>query len=126
MTRPFPTEALRAYANGIYALEAAVELLIAHARWLNRQDFTRFIHVGTSITNPTTNIASIDWPAAITALDAGELPCSAGEQKMLQLAASLADQAPTSLGAAITGLDHHNIQLLVRAILHTSGQRQLP
>jgi hypothetical protein len=23
MTRPFPTEALRAYANGIYALEAA-------------------------------------------------------------------------------------------------------
>lgn len=126
MTNPSLPAALRACASGIYALEAAIGLLIAHARWLDREDFTRFIHAGTSIADPTTEMASIDWPAAITALNAGELPCSAGEQRMLQLAASLADQASASLGAAITGLDHRNIQLLIRAILHASGQRQFP
>jgi hypothetical protein len=45
---------------------------------------------------------------------------------MLRLAASLADQAHVSLGEAITGIDEHNVGLLVRAVLHTSGRRQLP
>jgi hypothetical protein len=119
--------ALRACADGLYALEASVELLISHARWLDREDFaSSFISAGTSITDGTTQMALIDWPAAVTALNAGELPCSSGEKKMLHLAASLADQSPVSLGATITGLDHQNIQLLVRAILHASGRRQFP
>ena len=45
---------------------------------------------------------------------------------MLRLTASLADQAPVSLGEAITGIDVRNVGLLVRAILHASGQRQFP
>jgi hypothetical protein len=119
--------ALRACADGLYALEASVELLISHARWLDREDFaSSFISAGTSITDGTTQMALIDWPAAVTALNAGELPCSSGEKKMLHLAASLADQSPVSLGGTITGLDHQNIQLLVRAILHASGRRQFP
>jgi len=43
---------------------------------------------------------------------------------MLRLAASLADQAPVSLGEAITGIDNRNVGLLVKAVYHASGQRQ--
>ena len=89
--------ALRTVADGINALEAATGLIIAHATWLDREDFARFIHVGTSITDPAVELASIDWEAAISALNAGELPSSGGKQRMLRLAASLAGQAPMTL-----------------------------
>jgi hypothetical protein len=85
--------ALQSCAHGIYALEAATGLIIAHASWLDRDDYTRFIRTGPG----TAAMASIDWPAAITALNIGELPCSGGENRMLQLAASLAGQAPVIL-----------------------------
>ncbi len=45
---------------------------------------------------------------------------------MLRLAASLAYQAPVSLGEAITGIDERNVGLLVRAILHASGNASSP
>jgi hypothetical protein len=109
--------ALRAGAEGLYALEAATGLIIAHGTWLERDDFSCFIHHGTGT-------AAIDWEAAITALDAGELPSSAGEKRMLRLAASLADQAHVSLGDAITGIDEHNVGLLIKSVRHASGHRQ--
>jgi len=126
MTASSLPAALRAGADGLYPLEAATGLIIAHASWLAREDFTRFIHAGTSINDPGTRLASIDWEAAIGALDAGELPSSGGERRMPRLAASLADQAPVSLGEAITGIDGRNVSLLVTAILHASGRRQFP
>jgi hypothetical protein len=118
--------ALRAGADGLYTLEAATGLIIAHAFWLARHDFARFINVGTSISGTGTKLASIDWEAAISALDAGGLPSSSGERRMLRLAASLADQAPVSLGDAITGIDDRNVGLLVQAVLHASGRSQFP
>lgn len=51
-----------------------------------------FIHHGAGT-------AAIDWEAAITALDAldaGGLPGSGGETRMLRLAASLADDIPST------------------------------
>ena len=70
--------ALRACAAGLYPAEAGIGLLISHGVFLHRRDFTsRFIECGTGITDPATQMASIDWAAAITALNAGELPCSA-------------------------------------------------
>lgn len=36
----------------------------------------------------------------------------------------LADQAPVSLGATITGIDDRNVGLLVRTVLHACGRRQ--
>jgi hypothetical protein len=86
MTAPSLPAALRAVADGLYALEAATGLIIAHGTWLERGDFQPFISHGTGT-------AAIDWEAAITALDAGGLPSSAGEKQMPLLAASLADQA---------------------------------
>jgi hypothetical protein len=71
-------------------------------------------------------IAAIDWEAVTRSLASGALPCSAGERRLLQLAASLAGQAPVVLGDAVTGLDDRNIQVIVRAVLHASGRRQFP
>jgi ABC-type cobalamin/Fe3+-siderophores transport system ATPase subunit len=81
------------------------------------------VHTGTSITDGTTEMADVDWPAAISALDAGALPCSGGEQRMLRLAASLAAGTPVNLRDTLTGIDQRNTQLLITAILHATGQR---
>jgi hypothetical protein len=57
---------LRASAAGIYPTEAGTGLLISHDTWLHRDDFTAaFVHTGTSITDGTTKMAEVDWPAAI-------------------------------------------------------------
>jgi len=57
--------ALRAGAEGLYALEAATGLVIAHGTWLARGDDSgRFIRHGAGT-------AAIDWEATIDALQAG-------------------------------------------------------
>jgi hypothetical protein len=124
MTADDLTAALRAWAAGIYPLEAGVALFIANRAFLHRQDFTsRFITVATSIGDGTTPMAAIDWDAAITALHAGELPCSGGERRVLELSSSLAGGTLVDLNDAVTGLDDGNITRLVTAILHASGKR---
>ena len=76
MTTTTLAAALTDCAAGLYPLEAGVALLLAEGTFLNRAGFTsRFIEHGTSGGTP---MAAIDWDAAITALGAGELPCSAG------------------------------------------------
>jgi hypothetical protein len=118
------TAALRACAAGLYPLEAGTALLIANGTFLRRDDFTsRFIQHGTSISDGTTLMAAIDWDAAITALHVGELPCSGGERRVLELSASLAGGIPVDLREAVTGLDDGNIARLVTAVLHASGKR---
>jgi hypothetical protein len=119
--------ALRACAAGLYPLEAGVGLLIGHACWLHREDFQdQFIHTGISITDGVTEMAEIDWQAAISALDARHLPCSAGEERMLRLAASIAGGTPVSLRDTLPGIDHRNIELVITAVLHAWGQRPEP
>ena len=112
---------VRAWARGIYPDEAGVELLIGHAVFLHRADFTsRFIT--TPASSDGTPLAVIDWPAVIAALD-GTLACSGGENRMLRLAASLAAGIPVSLRDALTGIDGRATQLVVQAVLHASGHR---
>jgi hypothetical protein len=118
------TAALRACAAGLYPLEAGTALLIANGTFLRRDDFTsRFIQHGISISDGTTLMAAIDWDAAITALHVGELPCSGGERRVLELSASLAGGIPVDLREAVTGLDDGNIARLVTAVLHASGKQ---
>lgn len=117
------TSALRAGAGGFYPLEAGTELLISHGTFLHRPDFTsRFITTSTSISDGTL-MAAIDWDTAVAAIDVGELPCSGGERRILQLAASLAAGTPVDLQDTVTGLDHDNTARLLTAIRHAAGKR---
>ena len=118
-----PIAALRAHAAGLHPDEAGTELLIRHDCFLRRRDFAGFVHAGTSITDGITQMAQIDWDAAISALHAGQLPASGGERRILQLAASIAAGTPVSLHDTIPGLDSRNLQLLTTAIQHAAGQR---
>jgi len=68
-------------------------------------------------------MAAIDWDAAITALNAGELPSSGGERRLLLLSAGLAAGIPVDLRDAVTGLDDRNTRHLLTAIRHASGKR---
>jgi hypothetical protein len=125
MTATTLAAALRACAAGYYTLEAGTALLIAHGTFLHRSDFTgRFIEHGLSTTDGTTAMAAIDWQSAVTALNAGELPCSGDERRILRLAASLAAGIPVDLSDAVTGLDDRNIRHLITAIGHGSGKGQ--
>jgi hypothetical protein len=116
--------ALPAHAQGLYRPEAAAELLISQS-WLHRADFTsQFVRIQHGLAGaPET--ATIDWPAAITALGTS-LPCPGGEQRMLKITASLADGIPVDLRDTLTRLDDRNVQLLITAVLHASGQRPSP
>jgi hypothetical protein len=113
--------ALRACATGLCPVEAGVALLISNETFLHRDDFTsRFIQHGTTCSTP---MAAVDWDGAITALQAGELPCSGGERRILLLAASLAADTPVGLGDTISGIDDANISRLLTAIRHAAGKR---
>ncbi len=114
--------AVRAGAGGLYSLEAACELLIS-AGWLHRDDFTRFVSTGTSLTDGVTELAHIDWQAVITSRETGHLPCSSGENRILRLAASIAAGIPVDLNETLCGLDQTSISLVVRALRHANGQR---
>ena len=116
------TAALRAGSKGMYCDQAATELLIRHRSWLRRDDFTaRYILIGTSQAGDIT--AAIDWEQAITALHAGDLPCSSSEAAILGLAASFATATPVVLRHAITGLDQANLYLVTNAIRDAGGHK---
>ena len=119
---PGLADAVRAGAAGLYSLEAACDLVIS-AGWLRRDDFALFISTGTSLTGGVTELAHIDWQAAVASRDTGLLPCSSGENRILRLAASIAAGIPVDLNDALTGLDQARIALVVRAVRHANGQR---
>ena len=115
--------ALRAGARGLYAAEAAVELLIGHGRWLERADFVElFVETDVGLSDDTP-MAWVDWEAAVAALAAGGLPCSDSEAGVLRLAASLAVGGPVDLRDAVFGLDERNLVLVATAVLHAGGHR---
>ena len=80
-----------------------------HRYWLTRPAFTgRFVHPVTAADGHLVR-AWIDWPAAITALDHGELPSSGSEAHLLRIAASLGTGTPIVLREVLGGLDPTNI-----------------
>jgi hypothetical protein len=115
--------ALRAAAAGIHPDEAGTGLIISHGAFLCRDDFTRHIETATCISDGTP-LAWIDWDAVIAALDGRRLPASGGEQRIVRIAASLADGHLLSLRDTVPGLDHRSLELVTTAIRHAAGQRQ--
>ena len=63
-----------------------------------------------------TSMAQIDWQCLHTAWREGQLPVSAGEWRILKIAASLAAGTGVSLRDTLPGLDNHNLRLVVTAI----------
>jgi hypothetical protein len=121
------TAALRAHAAGLLCAVAAVELLIGHAVWLHRTGFVdRFVMVQA---DPAlvgqTALAWVDWQAAADAVATGRLACSAGEGRVLLIAASIAKGVPLDLGDAVTGLDAVNCVLVARAVLAAGGHHEV-
>ena len=115
--------ALRAHAQGLYHIEAAVELLIGQQRWLCRNDFVaRFVRLVPSVTGDTV-LAVVGWRAAVRALAAGRLPCSDGEGHLLRIAASIADGVAVNLNECLSTLDAGNVRMVVDAVLHANGRR---
>jgi hypothetical protein len=115
---------LRAWANGLFASEAAVELLIAHDVWPRRRDF-RFTLVdavddGWGPLGAVVPMASIDWDSVEAFLVSA--PASRSEISVLRLAASLAGATVSRpLHDATAGLDETNTTLLLNAIAHRCG-----
>ncbi len=107
--------ALLAQAEGSYAAEAAVGLLIEHGSWPARADFHAFVDVGPSLGDDRVLMASIDWEAALGA----HLPASSSETQMLAVAAELAGiDTGRTLQDLLCGLDRANTTLVIRAVLH--------
>jgi len=114
---------LRAGARGVHADEAAVELLVAHGHWMGHGEFARrFAQVDACPDPGGARVAWIGWQAAAGGLDGGGLlGCPASEASVLRIAASLGGGVPVSLRAVLGGLDHVNIALVARAVLHANG-----
>jgi hypothetical protein len=107
----------------VFRYEAAVELLIGHARWLDRDDFLDLaVEFGRGLGAGPVR-AAVDWEAAVGGLDGGRLPCSGSEAQMLRLAASLAGGVRLDLGSALSGLDERNAALVAGAVVRAAGHR---
>jgi len=114
---PGLADAARAGAAGLYSLQAACDLAISTG-WLHRDDFTRFVTTGTSLTGCGTELAHIDRQSVISSREAGLLPRGSGENRILRLAARI----PAGLNDALCGPDQASITLVVRAVRHANGQ----
>jgi hypothetical protein len=93
--------------------------------WLCRGDFLEIaVESGPGISDGAV-MAVLDCEVAVAALEAGRLPCSGGEARVLRLAASIAEGIPVDLREALTGLDEANSSRVAAAVLHAAGYRDL-
>ena len=113
-TTDTPAEGLRAWAKGLYPLEAATELLIrggfaqSWRPWVLGRDHGGY------------------W------IDFTEIPvnvggASGGERRFLLFAASLSDVVDLpgdTLGDLVSGLDRGNVNLILAAIAHAAGTHE--
>jgi hypothetical protein len=78
--------ASRAHAEGLFCLQAAVELLIGHRRWLCRDDFVgRFVGLVPGSSGEMA-LAMVSWRAAERVLRVGLLPRSGSGGCVLRIA----------------------------------------
>jgi hypothetical protein len=114
--RELRAAALRASAKGLYATEAATELLV---RALSGR-FTADAWPWVQVDDEDPSWVSIDWAAIEPNIGA----LSGGEQRMLRLAAAIAGGARIDLADAVTGLDRYNLTLVLAALSHAAGSHE--
>jgi hypothetical protein len=113
--------ALRACAAGLHADEAGTELLISHGGFLCRPGFRCFVNTFACASDGTP-MAQVNWQSVHTARHDGQLHISGGEWHILEIAASLAAGTSVSLRDTLPGLDDRNVELVIAAIRHATGQ----
>jgi hypothetical protein len=110
--------ALRAWARGMYPLEAATELLI-------RAGFARLQHPWV-MREPSGGTAPDTYWIDFASIPEHSGAMSSGERRLLMFAASLSDaiDAPkVSLGDVVS-VDQRWLELMTRAIAHAGGGRR--
>lgn len=104
-------ERLRAWAEGMYALEAGVELLIRQGK---------AVYDGAPWINDDGEHAWLDIEALLDESGAW----SGGEQRIVRLAASLIGDERVNLSDELSGNDRRATALLLAAIAHASGSHE--
>lgn len=118
-------DALRAWAAGDRASQAALELLVQTGDWLTRPDFAD--RCVTVITDPDVlgdgvdPVALIEWAEVRLALETGELVGSSSEIAVLQIAASIGAGQPVSLQRALGTMGPATAAAVVDAIIIATG-----
>lgn len=107
----YSPDALRAWARGIYPLEAGVELLIR----------TGFVGPGKPWVTQATGNPDRWWVDVDQINDDTIGVYSGGQRRMLRIAASLLGGTPVDLHEDIAGLDRDHLALVLAAIAHAGG-----
>lgn len=117
-------EGLRAWAQGVYPQEAAVELLI-RTGWTQRHAFL------TDVVTDGDSGPWVDWDRLGQILEGGGegdanrvsgiLAASGGELRVLRLAHSI---AVGDLGTLLPGLDRTTADLVLAAMVHANGSHE--
>ena len=97
----------RAWARGVYATEAGVELLIRSGRLFDGAPWV-----------------TIDGGLDLDALVYASGAWSGGEQRTVRIAASLVGGEPVDLSENLPGLDHDTMILVLAAVAHAAGAGQ--
>jgi hypothetical protein len=119
-------EALSRGASGMDTAEAAIRLLVAHGVWPVRLAAADFVELSDEDEPEEPWYAWVGWRYAVAALDAGTLTGGSGsDNRVLRIAASLSELGvPVDLVDAVTGLDRHNLALVLGALSHANGSHQ--
>lgn len=108
-------EGLRQWARGLYALEAATELLIRGFGGKFAKPGNPWVHTPQGDEYPWIDFEQL--PEHIGAL-------SGGERRYLLLATSLAGYEEVKLGDLLPGLDRPHLKLVMAAVSHAAGSHQ--
>lgn len=111
---------LRAWAKGVYTIEAATELLIRGFGGKFAAPGNPWVHASNEPQGPGQVSAWIDFAAVPE--EVGVL--SGGERRFLLVAASLAEDVPVVLRDVVPGLDRENLDLVLAAIAHAGGSHE--
>lgn len=104
-------EGVRAWAKGVYPLEAGVELLIRQGR---------AIYSGAPWLYDYGDRVVVDVDELLEGVGAW----SGGEQRVVRIAASLLGGVPVDLSEDVPGLDRRNLALVLAAIAHANGSHE--
>lgn len=109
---------LRSWARGVYAVEAAVEVLARYAGG-------RFARPGWPwVVTDASPAGSGYWLDADALAPVEVAGFSGGERRLLAVVGSLAGGAPVDLSEALPGLDRASVALVLAAIAHAAGTHE--